>query len=56
VYYGFGDRSQTSLRGWKGERLGETAASQLHAGLIRKVLEEIGDPFEWRLTMWGRAC
>jgi hypothetical protein len=41
---------------WEGGGRGEKTGCQLNAGFIVKVLEEIGDPLEWRLIPWGREC
>jgi hypothetical protein len=35
---------------------GEKASCQFYAGLGRKVLQEIGDPLERRLTLWWGWC
>jgi hypothetical protein len=53
--YGFEDISRTSHLGSERGGRGEKTTCQLNAGLIGKVLEEIGDPVEWRLTL-GRGC
>jgi hypothetical protein len=38
------------------EANGEKMAYQLYSGQSGKVLEEVGDSLERRLTLWGRGC
>jgi hypothetical protein len=49
---GFENNSRTSFPCREGGGRGEKTACQLYAGLNRKVLQEIGDPLERRLTLW----
>jgi hypothetical protein len=53
---GFEDRSRASFHSWEGGGGGEKMGYQLYAGLSGNVLEEVGDPFERRLALWGRGC
>jgi hypothetical protein len=52
---GFENNSLASFHCWEGGGRGEKTACQLYAGLCGKVLEEVVDPLERRLTLWERG-